>query len=112
MSPRASSNVFYRYGIHYWDYQRWVSEDMMVNEFAGRAYVCAPCQGKDGIGEGGGACDFMFPIALADQCLVAGQGVLDQYGYRPGHLGRNVGILLDIVLGYRIVGWVALKGRM
>ncbi|KAK8115233.1 P-loop containing nucleoside triphosphate hydrolase protein [Apiospora kogelbergensis] len=70
--PRASSNVFYRYGFHYWDYQRWVSEDMMVNEFAGRAYACAPCQGKDDIGEGGGACDCMFPIALVDQCLVAG----------------------------------------
>ncbi|KAK8090348.1 ATP-binding protein cassette [Apiospora hydei] len=104
-------NVFYRYGFHYWDYQKWVFEGMMVNEFAGRVYECARLMtGKDGEMDTG--CSCMYPTALADQCLIAGQGVLDQYGYEPGHMGRNVGILLGIVLGYRIAGWLVLKVRV
>ncbi|KAK8041793.1 ATP-binding cassette sub-family G member 2 [Apiospora rasikravindrae] len=106
-------NVFYRYGFHYWDYQKWVFEGMMVNEFAGRVYECARvATATNGGGEGGSGCSCMYPTALADQCLIAGQGVLDQYGYEPGHMGRNVGILLAIVLGYRIAGWVVLKVRV
>ncbi|KAK7952711.1 uncharacterized protein PG986_008439 [Apiospora aurea] len=116
-------NVFYRYGFHYWDYQKWVFEGMMVNEFAGRVYECARLTtgggggGGNGNGEGEGerevrGCSCMYPTALADQCLIAGQGVLDQYGYEPGHMGRNVGILLAIVLGYRVAGWLVLKVRV
>ena len=102
-------NVFYRYVFHYWDYQKWVFEGMMVNEFAARVYECAP---RIAATDGGVDCSCMYPTVLADQCLIAGQGVLDQYGYEPGHLGRNVGILLGIVLGYRIAGWVVLKVRV
>lgn len=118
VSPQVL-NVFYRYGFHYWDYQKWVFEGMMVNEFAGRVYQCAPLRlppaamgtEDDALGSSSG-CSCMYPTALADQCLIAGQGVLDQYGYEPGHLGRNVGILLGIVLGYRVAGWVVLKVRV
>ena len=31
-------NVFYKYAFHYWDYQKWVFEGMMVNEFSERVY--------------------------------------------------------------------------
>ncbi|KAK7987447.1 protein phosphatase type 1 complex subunit Hex2/Reg1 [Apiospora arundinis] len=118
VSPQVL-NVFYRYGFHYWDYQKWVFEGMMVNEFAGRVYQCAPLRlpaaamgtEDDALASSSG-CSCMYPTALADQCLIAGQGVLDQYGYEPGHLGRNVGILLGIVLGYRVAGWVVLKVRV
>jgi hypothetical protein len=48
---------------------------------------------------------------LADQCKIAGQAVLDQYGYSTGKLGQNVGIMISIIAGYRIASWIILKLR-
>ena len=100
-------NVFYRYVFHYWDYQKWVFEGMMVNEFSDRVYECARIpQGP--VSSGASECACMWQTELADQCKIAGQGVLDQYGYRPGHTGRNVGIMLAIIAGYRVAAWLML----
>ena len=89
-------NVFYKYVFHYWDYQKYVFEGMMINEFAYRTYSC------------GESCQCMYITPLADQCQIAGQGVLDQYGYKPGYLGKNVGIMIGIIFGYRIAAWIVL----
>lgn len=89
-------NVFYKYVFSYWDYQKYVFEGMMVNEFYGRTYGC---------GEG---CRCMYQTELADQCLIAGEGVLAQYGFRPGYLGKNVGIMIGIIVGYRVAAWLVL----
>ncbi|KAK5988977.1 ABC transporter G family member 1 [Cladobotryum mycophilum] len=99
MVPPTILNVFYKYVFHYWDYQKYVFEGMMVNEFAKRVYSC---------GEG---CHCMYQSPLADQCKIAGQAVLDQYGYKPGHLGRDVGIMFAITVGYRLASWLVLKLR-
>lgn len=110
----TSLNVFYRYAFHYWDYQKWVFEGMMVNEFGGRVYECARVEGASSSSSTGNnqeACACMWQTELADRCQIAGQGVLDQYGYQPGNMGRNVGIMLAIVAGYRIAAWVILKLR-
>ncbi|KAK9423095.1 putative P-loop containing nucleoside triphosphate hydrolase protein [Seiridium unicorne] len=93
-------NVFYKYVFHYWDYQKWVFEGMMVNEFAQRTYECA----RDATG----GCHCMYSSELEDQCLIRGQAVLDSYGYQNGYLGRNVGIMIAIAMGYRIAAWVVL----
>lgn len=98
VSPKLL-NVFYRYVFSYWDYQKYVFEGMMVNEFAGRSYGC------------GDGCRCMYQTELADQCRISGQGVLDQYGYAPGYLGKNVGIMVGIIAGYRIAAWLALMWR-
>lgn len=74
---------------------------MMVNEFSSRTYSCAKIEGP-------GGCQCMYQSDLADQCLIRGQAVLDQYGYGPGHMGKWVGIMLAIVFGYRILGWLVL----
>jgi hypothetical protein len=74
---------------------------MMVNEFSARTYSCAKSEGP-------GGCTCMYQSDLADQCRIRGQAVLDTYGYRPGHMGKWVGILLAIVVGYRVLGWVVL----
>ncbi|ROW17675.1 hypothetical protein VPNG_00597 [Cytospora leucostoma] len=92
-------NVFYKYVFSYWDYQKYVFEGMMVNEFHGRAYSC------------GSSCQCLYQTELADQCKLAGQGVLDQYGFKPGNLGKNVGIMIGIIAGYRIAAWLALMWR-
>lgn len=92
-------NVFYKYVFSYWDYQKYVFEGMMVNEFSGRSYGC------------GGGCRCMYETRLADECRIDGQGVLDQFGYRNGYLGKNVGIMIGIIAGYRLVAWLVLMWK-
>lgn len=99
MVPPTILNVFYKYVFHYWDYQKYVFEGMMVNEFSDRVYSC---------GEG---CNCMYKSSLADQCKIDGHAVLEQYGYSTGHMGRNVGIMVSIIAGYRLAAWVVLKLR-
>lgn len=71
----------------------------MVNEFKDRTYGC------------GDSCQCMYQSELAPQCRISGMAVLDQYGYKTGKTGEWVGILLAIVLGYRLLGWVVLSLR-
>jgi hypothetical protein len=92
-------NVFWKYVFHYIDYQAYVFQGMMVNEFSERTYSC---------GEG---CECMYQSELASQCMIPGQAVLDTYEYKTGKTGEWVGILLVIVLGYRLLGWLALWAR-
>ncbi|KAJ4264941.1 hypothetical protein NW762_005184 [Fusarium torreyae] len=99
MVPPTILNVFYKYVFHYWDYQKYVFEGMMVNEFSDRVYSC------------GDGCRCMYESALADQCKIDGQAVLDQYGYSTGHMGRDVGIMISIIAGYRLAAWLVLKLR-
>ncbi|KAH9219946.1 P-loop containing nucleoside triphosphate hydrolase protein [Leptodontidium sp. 2 PMI_412] len=89
-------NVFWRYVFHYIDYQSYVFQGMMVNEFADRTYSC---------GEG---CHCMYQTELASECRISGIGVLDEYGYKTGRTGEWVGILLAIVAGYRLLGLLAM----
>ena len=70
----------------------------MVNEFVDRTYSC------------GSDCDCMFQTDLASVPLFR-TSVLEQYGYETGHTGEWVGILLAIVLGYRLLGWFAMVLR-
>ncbi|KAK4650451.1 hypothetical protein QC762_707530 [Podospora pseudocomata] len=100
MVPPGTLNVFWKYVFHYWDYQKYVFENMMINEFSERVYTCA--ETADG-------CQCMWQTDLADQCLIRGKGVLDQYGYKPGYMGKDVGIMLAIIFGYRLAGWLVLK---
>jgi hypothetical protein len=53
----------------------------------------------------------MYQTKLASECRISGLGVLDLYGYKTGRTGLWVGILLAIVLGYRLLGWIALVFR-
>lgn len=89
-------NVFWKYVFHYIDYQSYVFQGMMVNEFQHRTYGC------------GDGCHCIYQSDLASQCKIEGKAVLDAYGYKTGETGKWVGILLGIVLGYRLLGWVAL----
>lgn len=72
---------------------------MMVNEFGYRTYDC------------GSNCQCMYQTELAPQCKIDGKGVLAQYGYRDGDVGKWVGILLGIIAGYRVLGWAVTHFR-
>jgi len=51
MVPPTILNVFYKYVFHYWDYQKYAFENMLINEFSERVYACQKtargCQCKD-----------------------------------------------------------------
>ncbi|OJD36675.1 abc transporter [Diplodia corticola] len=95
VAPR-DLNVFWRYWAHYVDYQSYVFQGMMVNEFAERTYAC---------GEG---CRCMYASELEERCEIAGTAVLRAYGYATDRKGEWVGILVAIVVAYRLLGWLAL----
>ncbi|KAL8936282.1 MAG: hypothetical protein Q9216_005012 [Gyalolechia sp. 2 TL-2023] len=92
-------NVFWKYVFHYIDYQSYVFQGMMVNEFAHRSYSC---------GEG---CQCMYQTDLASQCRIDGRGVLAEYGYSTGKTGEWVGILISIIVVYRLLGWLVTQLR-
>lgn len=98
VSPKIL-NVFWRYVFHYIDYQSYVFQGMMVNEFADRTYSC------------GDGCHCMYQTELASECRISGVGVLEEYGYKTGRTGQWVGILLGIVVGYRLLGLLAMYIR-
>ncbi|KAB8293922.1 hypothetical protein EYC80_009395 [Monilinia laxa] len=73
--PPHILNVFWRYVFHYIDYQTYVFQGMMVNEFSERDYTC------------GSSCQCMYITDLAPECKISGKGVLDLYGYKTGKTG-------------------------
>ncbi|CAG8351186.1 unnamed protein product [Penicillium salamii] len=92
-------NPFWKYVFHYIDYQAYVFQGMMVNEFSKRNYSC------------GAGCQCMYTTDLAEQCLIRGTGVLESYGYATGRTGKWAGILVGIIAVYRLLGWIALYLR-
>ena len=101
MVQREELNVFWRYVFHYIDYQAYVFQGMMVNEFQGREYDCDPVPSGDG-------CHCMYVSRLQDQCKLDGRDVLEFYGYNPNKVGQWVGIMIAIIVVYRLLGWVVL----
>ncbi|OBW65596.1 MAG: WD40 repeat-like protein [Aureobasidium pullulans] len=99
----ADLNPFWRYVFHYIDYQSYVFEGMMVNEFADRTYTCPKVDGKWN-------CAYKDE-KLNAQGLIPGTGLLDTYGYKTGRTGEYIGILLAIILVYRALGWFVLYVR-
>ncbi|OQD86147.1 hypothetical protein PENANT_c008G10103 [Penicillium antarcticum] len=97
--PITILNVFWKYVFHYIDYQAYVFQGMMVNEFSKRNYSC------------GSGCHCMYQTDLASQCQIRGTGVLQNYGYATGRNGKWAGILVGIIAVYRLFGWIALQLR-
>lgn len=48
----------------------------------------------------------MYQSELAPQCRIDGKAVLAQYGYKQGKTGEWVGILIAILVVYRLLGWL------
>ena len=64
--PPQTLNPFWRYVFHYIDYQSYVFQGMMVNEFGHRNFSCA----KANLGPGN--CQCLYDSDLADQCMIRG----------------------------------------
>jgi hypothetical protein len=80
-------NVFYRYVFHYIDYQAYVFQGMVVNEFKGREYRCGP------------KCECEYITELAPQCKIDGQGVIEIFGYNTHSQAKWVAIMIAIIAG-------------
>lgn len=101
--PPQTLNPFWRYVFHYIDYQSYVFQGMMVNEFGYRDFDCAV--------SASGTCSCLYETELIDQCKIKGTGVLAQYGYEVGETGKWVGIMVAIIFAYRLLGWLVLYLR-
>lgn len=89
-------NVFWKYVFHYIDYQAYVFQGMMVNEFKNRDYDC---------NQVGNTCQCTYPSELQAGCKIAGTAVLQVYGYDTGREGKWVGIMIAIIAVYRLLSW-------
>lgn len=98
--PMTTLNVFWKYAFHYIDYQAYVFQGMLVNEFQSRTFDCA------GSAQSGYHC--MYPSDLAPVGQIRGTAILDAFGYNTGLEGEWIGIMIGIIAGYRILGWLVL----
>ena len=84
------------------DYQSYVFQGMMLNEFAGRKFECrtiyGDCTSCMYAPENQGA-----PLAQGQCPIIDGSSVLHSYQYDYNNSSLWVGILLCIVLGYRLL---------
>jgi ABC-type multidrug transport system ATPase subunit len=99
MVPVISLNVFWRYVFYYINYQAYVFRGLVVNEFGYRDYSC------------GQGCFCQYDTPLKEQCMIAGPGVLDIYGFEATSPAKGVGIILAITAVMRLMGWATLEWR-
>jgi len=90
--------------FHYIDYQAYVFQGMMVNQFKNTIYSCDST--VDGY-------QCMYPSDLQTQGKIRGTAVLDAYHYThaTGKQWEWVGIMLAIIVVYRILGYLVLLLR-
>lgn len=92
-------NVFWYYTFYWIDYQRYVFQGMMFNEFSERVYRC------------NSECYCMYNSPLASQCKIAGNAVLQNLGYGEYKKGLWAGILIVLIFVYRFGSYILLKLR-
>lgn len=79
---------------------------MMVNQFKKTVYDC------DVSGQSGYYC--MYKSDLEDQGKIRGTAILEayKYPYEDGKIWEWFGIMLGIIVGYRLLGFLALWVRI
>jgi hypothetical protein len=91
--------------FHYIDYQAWVTEALIINQFKSTIYDCAK--------RPGGGFDCMYPSNLESVGKIRGTAVVEayKYGHGSGVNGKLIGIMIGIIVVYRIFGYLALVMR-
>lgn len=98
--PMTILNPFWKYVFHYINYQAYVFQGMMVNEFEHREYKCARVQ--DGY-------QCVYAGDLNSEGKIGGEDVLQAFDIDTGLQGTWLGIMVGIIAGYRILGYLALR---
>lgn len=99
--PMTILNVFWKYVFHYIDYQAYVFQGMMVNEFKERTYDCQA--GPDGQAQ------CMYASDLNAEGKIGGKDVLRTFNIDTGLEGQWIGIMIGIIAGYRLLAYLALR---
>ncbi len=96
-------NPFWKYVFHYIDYQAYVFQGMMVNEFKDRTYTCTST--------GSQSYHCMYPSDLNSVGKIRGTAVLDAFRIHTGHEKEWVGLIIAIIAAYRILAYLVLRLR-
>lgn len=99
--PMTILNPFWKYVFHYIDYQAYVFQGMMVNEFKARDFDCAV--GADG------EYQCMYASDLNSEGKIRGTDVLKMFDINPRIEGTWVGIMIGIIAGYRLLTYLVLR---
>ncbi|KAL7907585.1 P-loop containing nucleoside triphosphate hydrolase protein [Trichoderma velutinum] len=101
--PMSILNPFWKYVFHYIDYQAYVFQGMMVNEFGHRDYQC------DEISRGEYQCN--YPSDLNSFGKIRGTDILRQFSIKTGQEGTWIGIMISIIAAYRLLAYIVLRCR-
>ncbi|KAH9476836.1 ABC transporter G family member 11 [Psilocybe cubensis] len=94
---------FWFYSFHYMDYQKYAFELMTNSDLRGLSFTC------DTIINGTCACS--YPSSTPDTCTVSGQDVLNYLDIGNIESKHWIGILISIVIIYRLFLFFALKTK-
>ena len=103
LRPVDGLNPFWRFLFHYIDYQSYVFQGMMHNEFDQRNFTCLPSIG--------GECKCAYDTNLKSQCLVKGDAIPASYGLGEAATTYSVLVMVAIILAYRVLAWAVLVWR-
>lgn len=92
-------NVFWYYTFYWINYQRYVFQGMMFNEFENRVFECDS------------NCHCLYESSLSSQCKIAGTAVLENLGYSTNDKGLWIGVLIVLIFVFRLGSYIALKLR-
>ncbi len=98
--PMNILNPFWKYAFHYIDYQAYVFQGMMVNEFKSRVYSC------DRAGDG---FQCSYPSDLSSEGKIEGSAVLKAFNISLNREKEWIGIMLAIIAVYRILAYIVLR---
>lgn len=90
-------NKFWYYTFYWVDYQRYVFQGMMFNQFKDTVYTC---------GEG---CHCMYSSPLEKLCKIDGSAVLTALGYGKEQHGLWIGLLIALIFVLRFAMYIVLR---
>lgn len=103
LRPVDGLNAFWRYTFHYIDYQSYVFQGMMHNEFDQRNFTCRPLPEQK--------CECAYDTALRDECLIKGSAVPASYGLGDAPARYPLFAMVAIIIAYRLLAWAVLIWR-
>ncbi|KAK6460604.1 P-loop containing nucleoside triphosphate hydrolase protein [Scheffersomyces coipomensis] len=95
--PANILNKFWYYTFYWVDYQRYVFQGMMFNEFSYRNFDCDS------------QCHCMYDSELSNQCKIVGNAVLENLGYSSNDKHLWVGVLIALIFAYRFGSYLVLR---
>jgi hypothetical protein len=101
--PMNILNSVWKYAFHYIDYQAYAFQGMMVNEFKHRIYSCGETTPGD--------YHCMYASDLNAVGKIRGSAVLENFGIVLDHEGLWVGIIIAIIVAYRMMAYLVLRLR-